>query len=53
MDGLSRLPPRMLMLKWTGEGKPKMLKQKIILAGSKGSKYLVLRWPAFFSGTCC
>ena len=37
--------PRLLRLKWVGEGEPQDLLQKVVLKGSEGSKFLMVCQP--------
>ena len=39
------LTPCQLVLEWTGSGKPTSMREKVILAGSKGPKYFFIQYP--------
>ena len=39
------LTPCQLMLEWTGSGKPTSVREKVILAGSKGPKHFFIQYP--------
>ena len=41
----SELNRRLLRLEWTGEGEPQQLVQKVVLKGSKNSKFLTVCQP--------
>ena len=41
----SDLIPRLLESEWTGKGEPQKLLQKVVLGGSKDSKFLTIRQP--------
>ena len=38
--------PRDLELRWTGKGTPTPLSQKMVIAGVKGSKWLLMETPS-------
>ena len=41
----SRLYPRKLELRWTGNGVPNSFSQKMTLSGTEGSKWILLEYP--------
>ena len=41
----SRPYPRELELRWTGNGTPTLLSQKMTLSGTEGSKWLLMEYP--------
>ena len=41
----SRPHPRLLELRWTGNGIPTSLSQKMTLSGTEGSKWLLMEYP--------
>ena len=46
------LIPHLLEIEWTGEGKPQRLSQKVVLGGTKDSKFLTIRQPTIPIGMC-